>query len=566
MFNHLPKPPLPTIRGCGIVVLVLVPAWLVYSSGVPFYKTIFGQREEDEAQVDADGGTADHQAVWKMAWKKGKAKEALGIFMELPFCGEAGHDSDQVDKDEDEDDDELNFSDVEAETDDDSDCDYDEFQSFRPLLAELNTDHLPAFASRIRQQHDPDYNGKPPIVHEPLCGSFNICFPLEFEDVRWIVRFPWNGTEAKWDEISAVALETEARTLRLLETETTIPAPRLYDFCADKDNELNCPYIFMSFIEGVSLYDIWWGGLDGRHSAKTNHWCRRRALEGIASAMKQLRKFSSDKGGSVHFNKEGKLSTTGPMRVLDFNAISDAWKGCDGVPDIQVGFQTVGPFTKPIEAYTCTLRPPSRPSEFAKGVFMLLKLLISWLPTPEDGDQFDLTHPDFDLQNIIVSEEGELRGIIDWDNVAMVPRALGSERYPCWLTKDWDFSTYRYCLPEDRQAGRDDRPGAYKYYRSVYREFMATGCDEASSTELRTKTYDATRVSLVADNLYLAARDPATTDHILLYMVEKIAAVSSADIDLDFFDIVNDLGDGTLVDEIKDALHDAFMSLFTMDL
>lgn len=55
-----------------------------------------------------------------------------------------------------------------------------------------------------------------------------------------------------------------------------------------------------------------------------------------------------------------------------------------------------------------------------------MKLLISWLRVPEDEKQFDLAHPDLDLQNIIVSEKGELMGIIDWDNVTAVPRLMGS--------------------------------------------------------------------------------------------------------------------------------------------
>ncbi|KAJ5909258.1 hypothetical protein N7495_001940 [Penicillium taxi] len=78
-----------------------------------------------------------------------------------------------------------------------------------------------------------------------------------------------------------------------------------------------------------------------------------------------------------------------------------------------------------------------------KGSMMLLRLLISWIPKP-DLDPFVITHPDFDIQNFRVSEEGELRSAIDWDGVATMPRTLSNQRYPGWLKRDWDPSIYRY--------------------------------------------------------------------------------------------------------------------------
>lgn len=59
-------------------------------------------------------------------------------------------------------------------------------------------------------------------------------------------------------------------------------------------------------------------------------------------------------------------------------------------------------------------------------------------------DPFVLVHPDFDIQNFIVSEEGELQGIIDWDGVTAEPRSLGNERYPEWFSRDWDPDMYGY--------------------------------------------------------------------------------------------------------------------------
>ncbi len=42
-------------------------------------------------------------------------------------------------------------------------------------------------------------------------------------------------------------------------------------------------------------------------------------------------------------------------------------------------------------------------------------------------DPFVLAHPNFDTQNSVVSEEGEVRGDIAWDSISAVPRTLGNE-------------------------------------------------------------------------------------------------------------------------------------------
>jgi hypothetical protein len=82
------------------------------------------------------------------------------------------------------------------------------------------------------------------------------------------------------------------------------------------------------------------------------------------------------------------------------------------------------------------LHPELKARPFLWGMAVLLRELVSWVPEPKGDKGFVLAHPDFDIQNVIVWEEGELRGLIDWDGVAALPRSLGNERYPGWLTRD----------------------------------------------------------------------------------------------------------------------------------
>lgn len=113
--------------------------------------------------------------------------------------------------------------------------------------------------------------------------------------------------------------------MKFLKKETSIPLPEIFDFCATPDNELNCPYILISYIDGYSLYHVWWGHHFGLHTPEENEQCRRRVLEGVASAAKQLSQFSFDKGGSPEFDDQDRPSGVGPLCMIDHQAQLDYW-------------------------------------------------------------------------------------------------------------------------------------------------------------------------------------------------------------------------------------------------
>ena len=79
--------------------------------------------------------------------------------------------------------------------------------------------------------------------------------------------------------------------------------------------------------------------------------------------------------------------------------------------------------------------PLGEQNQVPKHLAMLLRQLISWIPGPSLMDSFVLPHPDFGIRHFIVSEESAFRSLIDWDGIVAVPRTLGNERYPGWLTR-----------------------------------------------------------------------------------------------------------------------------------
>ncbi|KAK4445499.1 hypothetical protein QBC34DRAFT_384299 [Podospora aff. communis PSN243] len=156
--------------------------------------------------------------------------------------------------------------------------------------------------------------------------------------------------------------------------------------------------------------------------------------------MLQLERFSFPTGGRLVLGSDGGPSGIGSMRQVDHKAMLDRWF-VHKDPDEDPVHVEILPTSDPKAYYTTMLDvQPEEQNAFAKGAAMLLRQLISWIPKPDESHPFVLAHPDFDIQNLIVPKDGDLQGIIEWACIVAVPRTIGNERYPGWLTHDWDLT------------------------------------------------------------------------------------------------------------------------------
>ncbi|KAK2872136.1 hypothetical protein FQN49_002527 [Arthroderma sp. PD_2] len=283
---------------------------------------------------------------------------------------------------------------------------------------------------------------------QPLFGSHHILFQLEFNDgVRWLLKVPANGYPNAFDEMSALSLRSEALTMRLLKRETAVQVPEVYHFEDSCNNKLSCPFILMEYIVGLPLYEVWFN----QHVTPDVLEQRRlQTLHDVARTMVELNKYVFSQGGAINFDQDGEPSDIGPFRRVHTEAMLNALHTNDEYDGANI-FHTAGPFTCPKSYFTYMLekrKPPANEDSYSLGLYKLLQLFIDLafvgIDGHQQGDGFVLSHPDFDIQNVIVSEDGKLQGLIDWDGVVTVPRCLGNERYPSWLTRDWDSMKYAY--------------------------------------------------------------------------------------------------------------------------
>ncbi|CAH0043427.1 unnamed protein product [Clonostachys solani] len=431
----------------------------------------------------------------------------------------------------------------------------DEPDMFAPVLASIDLQQLSRAASQVR----PAFADQLPSVGAPIRGSFNILFPLHFEDgMRWLAKVPVNGVAGKWDQLSADAMISEVNTMRLLNRETTIPLPEVFGFSSTTDNDVKCPYILLSFISSMSLYDVWFGHHLSGVDMETTHARRVRALSDIGAAMSQLGKFSFDSSGFVKFDEEGNPSGVGRSRCLDHQQMLDRWQIHEDDSEDPI-YVEVPAFEDPQQQYNFFLDLHPRTKPFARGVSLLLKELIKCIPEPINDKPFVLAHPDFDIQNFLVSEDGQLLGIIDWDGVCCSARSYGNEAYPGWLTRDWDPSMYGY--HESMDEGEEpvgcweDSPEALQRYRIVYDEIMSKFREKDAGISL-------TRISLITESLIIAAGDPMCRHGIIHKIIDEISMVLELAESLNFTDLAEAFAEDSVGEEVRDTLERGMKKLF----
>ncbi|OTB04000.1 hypothetical protein M426DRAFT_59501, partial [Hypoxylon sp. CI-4A] len=402
----------------------------------------------------------------------------------------------------------------------------------------------------------------------PLFGSAHVFYTIEFRDslnrtiAKWIIKIPVNGTPDTWDKLCAETLRTEALTLYMIASETSIPVPEIIDADSSPHNDLHAPYLIMEYVEGTTLDQVWFRQDDEDEIRVRER--RTKVLKGLAKSMLQLGKFEFERGGAPWFDEVGVLVGVGPSRELDVQAMIDRWFGnedCEKGP-LYAEMQTV---EDAVEMYTALLDLYPCDTEASKGVDKLLRTLIKFIREPSGSTslrermKFVLTHPGLNLRNIIISEKGDVKAILGWDGVRAAPRSLGNEMLPSWLIRDFNPFVWRWQPSPEfwRNRGRkeddeeaagnrfEDAPWVLRQLRDEY-ESIIQGLKKEDG--IGDSDVNITKQSLLALSLDTAVRDPRSRAPILRRILEKCSRMTEK---FDFDAIVEVLGNDGQLDGYK---------------
>lgn len=225
---------------------------------------------------------------------------------------------------------------------------------------------------------------------------------------------------------------------------------------------------------------------------------------------------------------------------------------------------------------------PGNPNDKDMAHRPLLRHLLSIIP--QQKPKFILRHPDSNLQNFIVAEDGSLLSIIDWDGVCIEPAWAGTKCFPMFLTQVFRVSsieckcggTHDWCRMVMR---KNEQASKLPKYRDMY---LSSLKDCEGSVEDAFSSTGIIRNSMLARKLAVTATIPDYTQEVL---VTVIADIRNATIDdprcpkyeilpqedlgeRDSFDahlvlqIGKDLAAGTLSEERMEWLQDRFLQLW----
>ncbi|KAH7324977.1 hypothetical protein B0I35DRAFT_476176 [Stachybotrys elegans] len=348
---------------------------------------------------------------------------------------------------------------------------------------EMTTQALPINAPSLSDTNS--FNSSiaelPAVGDRFLDNDYNF-FPITFHDgEQWIIKIPQAGTPEEWKDYHEIGLESEAKTLQMLQKRTTIPVPTVYSFDTSLNNPLKFPYMFLSVIKGLSLETVWYNSED---SPERRLQVRTRALEQIAAAMAQLDEFEYDYGGSP---------------IIENNKIVGV--GVVTVPfDGQHGYYPDGPFATGKGFYLSHLKQypygaRGHPSIDVRGLTgkgerRLTRLFIDELCSLEPDLSFVLSHPYMDLSSFIVAPDGGLLGVVQWEGVMTCPKSMSNRAYPAWLVEDWGVFCHAWTEEQDERHNQEDEeddcfdnPAELTKYRKIYRDAMA---EIAPGSEIQT--------------------------------------------------------------------------------
>ncbi len=144
-----------------------------------------------------------------------------------------------------------------------------------------------------------------------------------------------------------------------------------------------------------------------------------------------------------------------------------------------------------------------------------------------------------------MDDEGNLTGIIDWDNVQTCPRCLGYAAYPGWISRDWDPLMYGWPMLPDSENSPDE----LERYRKHYNEAMGEAMGKSGDWEFTEKSH-------VWEAVWIAATNSMNQLDICRKFIEQ-----AGDVDMkETIGVLMDIGDGYMSDddweELEEELED----------
>ncbi|KAI1080869.1 hypothetical protein F5B20DRAFT_579688 [Whalleya microplaca] len=280
-------------------------------------------------------------------------------------------------------------------------------------------DVLASIASRCRDGARCSY------VAKFSAGQCNMVRRLNFDDgISWVVRvrLPANATCVNLQgRDDRRAFEVEVASLKFFRSKSTILVPEVFAYDFDSSNEVGMPYLIMEYIHGTTAIDLakfkdHGPGLYGTVEQD------QKFREQMARVQAEVLSFKFPEIGSLCYSEDTSSFFIGP--------------------DIQTGR---GPWKSSTEYYrdltdhllkntVSCLNEKNRKETPCLTLPMLLNHLMNLYSEERDGP-FRLNNSDFGAHNVLVDDDFNIVGVVDFDGVAAAPLEAAAQ-YPVFTGLD----------------------------------------------------------------------------------------------------------------------------------
>ncbi|KAI0848966.1 hypothetical protein F5Y00DRAFT_253168 [Daldinia vernicosa] len=316
-----------------------------------------------------------------------------------------------------------------------------------------------------------------------MMGGQNCHAEITFGDnVKWLARFRLSNISSPPLECRDYILRSEAATMDFLQKRTHIPSPKIFDWACESDpsNPLGrVSYILMEKMEGNPLD---WQGANPSQKEKV--------MQQLVDIFLEIEKHPFDTMGSIVLNND--------LTRYEIQGIAHHEVYCVGTTG------PLGPFHSSLEGadaliglYLAMIASGEIEATYPIDVFLMHRFRLDLLNDigkhAPSGGPFFLKHPDDKGDHILVNEDFDIVGMIDWEWCQIVSKdnAFSS---PCMMWPVAKFYAGSNELAEEelrlamifRERGREDIAKYILEGRKVQRFFFALGAGSGSHNDRTT--------------------------------------------------------------------------------
>ncbi|CAD6565669.1 MAG: hypothetical protein ASARMPREDX12_006713 [Alectoria sarmentosa] len=270
-------------------------------------------------------------------------------------------------------------------------------QCIQRLLDRINWDALCQYASRLHDDEDCT------ISPQFTMGGRHMVRRVIFQSgTRWIARVRITTTMNE-DEGSRL-LQREVDCIQLVQERTSVPVPTIFGYIASARNVIGAPFMLMECLSGNVGVDLSGVEIPAQHKASFHRE--------MARFQTEISSITFPKIGAIVKLQDGTYDV-GPLPGLGGPFITateyfEAWaRSAKFVETLDRVKQIWGDGYEEIIAQIVNF--PPRVGELASKI------------AARDQGPFPLFHVDFGHNNIVVDDDYNVLGVIDWEHASSVP-------------------------------------------------------------------------------------------------------------------------------------------------